>query len=47
MARVSRRPLAAVDILDIWDYIAEDTSMRPIAGSTGWTRSSTFWPRSP
>lgn len=25
MARVSRRPLAAVDILDIWDYIAEDS----------------------
>lgn len=25
MARVSRRPLAAADILDIWDYIAEDS----------------------
>jgi toxin ParE1/3/4 len=24
MARVTRRPLAAADILDIWDYIAED-----------------------
>ena len=24
MARVSRRPLAAADILDIWDHIAED-----------------------
>lgn len=23
MARVTRRPLAAADILDIWDYIAE------------------------
>lgn len=25
MARVSRRPLPAADILDIWDYIAEDS----------------------
>jgi toxin ParE1/3/4 len=25
MARVTRRPLAAVDILDIWDHIAEDS----------------------
>lgn len=25
MARVIRRPLAAADILDIWDYIAEDS----------------------
>lgn len=25
MARVTRRPLAAADILDIWDYIAEDS----------------------
>lgn len=25
MARVTRRPLAAADILDIWDHIAEDT----------------------
>ena len=25
MARVSRRPLAAADILDIWYYIAEDS----------------------
>lgn len=25
MARVNRRPLAAADILDIWDYIAEDS----------------------
>ena len=24
MARVTRRPQAAVDILDIWDFIAED-----------------------
>ena len=24
MARVTRRPLAASDILDIWDHIAED-----------------------
>lgn len=24
MARITRRPLAAADILDIWDYIAED-----------------------
>jgi len=23
--RVTRRPLAAADILDIWDYIAEDS----------------------
>src|SRR5512135_821128 len=25
MARVTRRPLAADDILDIWDHIAEDS----------------------
>ena len=25
MARVTRRPLAAADILDIWLYIAEDS----------------------
>lgn len=25
MARVTRRPLAAADILDIWDHIAEDS----------------------
>jgi toxin ParE1/3/4 len=25
MARVARRPLAAADILDIWDHIAEDS----------------------
>ena len=25
MARVTRRPLAAADILDIWGYIAEDS----------------------
>ena len=26
MSRVTRRPLAAVDILDVWDYIAEDSA---------------------
>jgi toxin ParE1/3/4 len=25
MAQVTRRPLAAADILDIWDHIAEDS----------------------
>ena len=25
MARVTRRPLAAADVLDIWDHIAEDS----------------------
>ena len=25
MARITRRPLAAADILDIWEYIAEDS----------------------
>jgi toxin ParE1/3/4 len=25
MGRVTRRPLAAADILDIWDHIAEDS----------------------
>ncbi len=25
MARVTRRPLAAADILDIWDHMAEDS----------------------
>ena len=25
MAHVTRRPLAAADILDIWDHIAEDS----------------------
>ena len=25
MGRVTRRPLAAVDILDVWDQIAEDS----------------------
>jgi toxin ParE1/3/4 len=25
MSRVTRRPLAAVDILDVWDRIAEDS----------------------
>lgn len=25
MARVTRRPLATADILDIWDHIAEDS----------------------
>lgn len=24
MSRVTRRPLAALDILDVWDHIAED-----------------------
>ncbi len=28
MARVTRRPLAAADILDIWDYIADDSIER-------------------
>ena len=28
MARVTRRPLAATDILDIWDYIADDSIER-------------------
>jgi toxin ParE1/3/4 len=27
MARVTRRPLAEVDILEIWDYIAEDSTV--------------------
>ncbi|MCU0938344.1 MAG: type II toxin-antitoxin system RelE/ParE family toxin [Burkholderiaceae bacterium] len=27
MASVSRRPLAALDILDIWDHIADDNMM--------------------
>ena len=27
MARVTRRPQAAVDILDIWDFIAEDSML--------------------
>jgi toxin ParE1/3/4 len=26
MGRVTRRPLAAADILDIWDHIAEDNT---------------------
>ncbi len=26
MPRVTRRPLAAVDILDLWGYIAEDSA---------------------
>jgi toxin ParE1/3/4 len=25
MARVTRRPLAEADILEVWDYIAEDS----------------------
>lgn len=25
MARITRRPLAAADILDVWDHIAEDS----------------------
>lgn len=25
MARITRRPLAAADVLDIWDHIAEDS----------------------
>ncbi len=25
MARISRRPLAAADVLEIWNYIAEDS----------------------
>lgn len=25
MGRITRRPLAAADVLDIWDYIAEDS----------------------
>ena len=25
MPRITRRPLAAADVLDIWDYIAEDS----------------------
>ncbi len=25
MSRITRRPLAAADILDIWSYIAEDS----------------------
>jgi toxin ParE1/3/4 len=25
MGRITRRPLAAADILDIWDHIAEDS----------------------
>lgn len=25
MSRVTRRPLAAVEILDIWDHFAEDS----------------------
>src|SRR6201991_5105146 len=27
MPRVTRRPLAEVDILEIWDYIAEDSTV--------------------
>ncbi len=26
MSQVTRRPLAAVDILDVWDHIAEDSA---------------------
>ena len=29
MERVTRRPLAAVDILDVWDHIAEDSLEQP------------------
>ncbi len=32
MARVTRRPQAATDILEIWDYIAEDS----IAAADRW-----------
>lgn len=26
MTRITRRPLAAADVLEIWDYIAEDSN---------------------
>jgi len=32
MSRVTRRPLAEVDVLDIWDHIAEDS----IAAADRW-----------
>ena len=41
MPRVTRRLLAAADILDIWDYIAEDSLARRLtAGSNNWMQSS-------
>ncbi len=32
MPRVTRRPLAETDILEIWDYIAEDSPATSIGG---------------
>lgn len=40
MRRVTRRPLAEADILEIWDYIADDSVAAAVAGSMSLTRSS-------
>jgi hypothetical protein len=40
VATVVRRPLAALDILDVWDHIADDDMAQRIAGSTSSTLPS-------
>jgi len=47
MARVSRRPLAAADILDIWDYIAEDSLDEADRWVDRLDEQLDSWPRSP
>ena len=40
MPQVARRPLAETDILEIWDYIADDSLTALIAGWITSTNSS-------
>jgi len=47
MARVTRRPLAEADILDIWDYIAEDSLDQADRWAEGLDQKMYLWARQP
>jgi len=47
MALVTRRPLAEADILEIWDYIAEDSLAEADRWVDAWTRNSRSGLRNP
>jgi toxin ParE1/3/4 len=47
MARVTRRPLAEADILDIWDYIAEDSLAEADRWLDGLDEKLSLWATQP
>ncbi|MFM2124435.1 MAG: hypothetical protein RL328_886 [Acidobacteriota bacterium] len=47
MARVARRPQAAVDILDIWDFIAEDSMVEADCWVDRLNEKLTLWSTQP